>query len=99
MPFDTISIANGSALFAENCVACHGTQGKGDGVMAKAFRSRRWTCSPNTQPPTPAGDFFHWLTFGIPDTGMPVFADKLSEEDRWDVVNYLHPCRAATRRA
>jgi putative copper resistance protein D len=37
-----------------------------------------------------AGDFFHWLTFGIPDTGMPVFADKLTEEDRWDVVNYLH---------
>ena len=37
VPFDTISIANGSGLFAENCVACHGPQGKGDGVMAKSF--------------------------------------------------------------
>ncbi|MEK7352086.1 MAG: redoxin domain-containing protein, partial [Nitrospirota bacterium] len=37
-----------------------------------------------------AGDFFHWLTYGIPGTGMPAFADKLSEEDRWDVVNFLH---------
>ena len=29
VPFDTISIANGSALFAENCVACHGAPGQG----------------------------------------------------------------------
>src|SRR5205807_9727293 len=26
VPFDTISIANRSGLFAENCVACHGSQ-------------------------------------------------------------------------
>ena len=91
VPFDTISIANGSALFAENCVACHGPQGKGDGVMAKSFAKPPvdMLTEPHTAKHT-AGDFFHWLTFGIPDTGMPVFADKLSEEDRWDVVNYLH---------
>ena len=91
VPFDTISIANGSALFAENCVACHGLQGKGDGVMAKSFAKPPvdMLTEPHTAKHT-AGDFFHWLTFGIPDTGMPVFGDKLSEEDRWDVVNYLH---------
>jgi putative copper resistance protein D len=91
VPFDTISIANGSALFAENCVACHGPQGKGDGVMAKSFAKPPvdMLTEPHTAKHT-AGDFFHWLTFGIPDTGMPVFADKLTEEDRWDVVNYLH---------
>ena len=91
VPFDTISIANGSGLFAENCVACHGRQGKGDGVMAKSFAKPPvdMLTEPHTAKHT-AGDFFHWLTFGIPDTGMPVFADKLTEEDRWDVVNYLH---------
>jgi len=91
VPFDTISIANGSGLFAENCVACHGLQGKGDGVMAKSFAKPPvdMLTEPHTAKHT-AGDFFHWLTFGIPDTGMPVFGDKLSEEDRWDVVNYLH---------
>jgi putative copper resistance protein D len=91
VPFDTISIGNGSALFAENCVACHGLQGKGDGVMAKSFAKPPvdMLTEPHTAKHT-AGDFFHWLTFGIPDTGMPVFGDKLSEEDRWDVVNYLH---------
>ncbi|SOD40281.1 CopD family protein [Nitrosovibrio sp. Nv4] len=91
VPFDTISIANGSAHFAENCVACHGLQGKGDGVMAKSFAKPPvdMLTEPHTAKHT-AGDFFHWLTFGIADTGMPSFGDKLSEEDRWDVVNFLH---------
>ena len=91
VPFDTISIANGSTLFAENCVACHGLQGKGNGVLAKTFAKPPvdMLTEPHTAKHT-AGDFFHWLTYGIPDTGMPVFADKLSEEERWDVVNFLH---------
>jgi putative copper resistance protein D len=91
VPFDTISIANGSAYFAENCVACHGLQGKGDGVMAKSFAKPPvdMLTEPHTAKHT-AGDFFHWLTYGIADTGMPSFGDKLSEEDRWDVVNFLH---------
>jgi putative copper resistance protein D len=91
VPFDTISIANGAAHFAENCVACHGPQGKGDGVMAKSFAKPPvdMLTEPHTAKHT-AGDFFHWLSFGIPDTGMPSFGDKLDEEDRWDVVNFLH---------
>jgi len=91
VPFDTISIANGSALFAENCVACHGLQGKGNGVLAKSFAKPPvdMLTEPHTAKHT-AGDFFHWLTYGIPDTGMPAFAEQLSEEDRWDVVNFLH---------
>ncbi|MDO8437222.1 MAG: CopD family protein [Nitrosomonadaceae bacterium] len=91
VPFDTISIANGAALFAEDCVACHGPQGKGNGILAKTFAKPPvdMLTEPHTAKHT-AGDFFHWLTYGIPGTGMPLFADKLAEEDRWDVVNYLH---------
>ena len=91
VPFDTISIANGSALFAENCVACHGSRARAMASWPRALPSRPvdMLTEPHTAKHT-AGDFFHWLTFGIPDTGMPVFADKLSEEDRWDVVNFLH---------
>ncbi len=91
VPFDTISIANGSVLYAENCVACHGPQGKGNGILAKTFAKPPvdMLTEPHTAKHT-AGDFFHWLTYGIAGTGMPEFADKLAEEDRWDVVNYLH---------
>ncbi|MEO5631768.1 MAG: CopD family protein [Nitrospiraceae bacterium] len=91
VPFDAISVANGASLFAANCVPCHGPQAKGNGVLAKTFAIPPvdLLTEPHTAKHT-AGDFFHWLTHGIPGTGMPAFADKLSEEDRWDVVNFLH---------
>jgi putative copper resistance protein D len=91
VPFDSISISNGSQLFSGNCVLCHGPQGKGNGVLAKSFSKlpADLLTEPHTERHT-AGDFFNWLTKGIPDTGMPGFAGKLDEEGRWDVVNYIH---------
>ncbi|MGH7217111.1 MAG: CopD family protein [Nitrospiraceae bacterium] len=91
VPFDAISVANGATLFTANCVLCHGPQAKGNGALAKTFAKPPvdLLTEPHTALHT-AGDFFHWLTHGIPGTGMPAFADKLSEEDRWDVVNFLH---------
>ena len=91
VPFDAISVANGVTLFAANCVACHGPQAKGNGVRAKELAKQPvdLLTEPHTALHT-AGDFFHWLTYGIPGTGMPEFSDELSEEDRWDVVNFLH---------
>ncbi|MBA0922127.1 MAG: CopD family protein [Nitrosospira sp.] len=91
VPFDAISIANGSGLFAKNCVTCHGFQGKGNGILAKSFTKPPvdMLTEPHTAKHT-AGDFFNWLTYGIPGTGMPDFANKLEEEERWDVINYLH---------
>lgn len=90
VPFDSISISNGSQLFSGNCVVCHGPQGKGNGVLAKSFSKlpADLLTEPHTERHT-AGDFFNWLTKGIPDTGMPGFVDKLDEEGRWDVVNYI----------
>ncbi len=91
VPFDAISIANGITHYAVNCVPCHGPQAKGNGVLAKTFAKPPvdLLTEPHTALHT-VGDFFHWLTHGIPGTGMPAWADKLSEEDRWDVVNFLH---------
>lgn len=91
VPFDAISIANGIKLYAANCVPCHGPQAKGNGVRAKTFvlKPVDLLTEPHTALHT-AGDFFHWLTHGIPGTDMPGWADELSEEDRWDVVNFLH---------
>lgn len=91
VPFDVISISNGAALYAKNCVSCHGPQGKGNGIIAKTFNPppADLLTEPHTARHT-AGDFFHWLTYGIKNTGMPGFSGNLSEEDRWDVVNYMH---------
>ena len=91
VPFDAISIAKGMTIFAANCVPCHGPQAKGNGVLAKTLP--RQPIDLLTEPHTAmhtAGDFFHWLTYGRFDGVMPAFGEKFSEEDRWDLLNFLH---------
>ncbi|MBS0299153.1 MAG: CopD family protein [Proteobacteria bacterium] len=91
VPIDAISIVAGAHLFAENCVNCHGPQGKGTKPVA----------DPDLRDPTDlltqqhtakytVGNVFHQLSYGIPGTEMPGYADKLSEEERWDLINFLH---------
>jgi putative copper resistance protein D len=91
VPIDAISIVTGSRLFAEHCAACHGPQGKGTKPVP----------DPDVRDPTDlltqqhtaeytVGNVFHRLSHGIPGTEMPGFAGKLSEEDRWDLINFLH---------
>lgn len=91
VPFTSNSVAHGMTLFAENCVPCHGYQAKGDGILAKTLPKQPvdLLTEPHASMHTP-GDFFHWLTHGIPGTGMPPWGEKFSEEERWDLVNLVH---------
>ncbi|MBI5862370.1 MAG: CopD family protein [Rhodocyclales bacterium] len=89
--FDAISIDRGTTLFAENCVACHGLQGKGDGPLVGSLPKKPidLLTEPHTKQHT-VGDFYYWISTGFPEFGMPPFGDRLSEDDRWDLVNYIH---------
>lgn len=91
VPFDAISIANGVELFTANCIPCHGPQAKGNGVLAKTLPKQPvdLLTEPHTAMHT-AGDFFHWLTYGRFNGVMPAFGEKFSEEERWDLLNFLH---------
>ncbi len=91
VPFQASSVAHGLSLFAANCVSCHGPQAKGDGVLAKALPKQpvNLLMESHATMHTP-GDFFHWLTNGIPEAGMPAWGEKFSEEERWDLVNLVH---------
>lgn len=90
IPFDSLSISNGLSYFSENCVDCHGIQGIGNGILAKTLPN---VPSDLLTDPFVArytgGDFFHWITYGIKNAGMPGFSENLEEEDRWDIVNYI----------
>lgn len=89
--FDAISIDHGTSLFAEHCTACHGLQGKGDGPLVSSLPKKPidLLTEPHTKQHT-AGDFYYWITTGFPELGMPPFGDRLSEDDRWDLVNFIH---------
>lgn len=91
VPFDASSISYGAELYSEYCVECHGYQGKGNGIKAKTLTTvlPDLLTEPHTKEHTP-GDFYHWISFGMKDTDMPGYDDKLSEEERWDLVNYVY---------
>src|SRR5206468_5264142 len=42
-----------------------------------------------------AGDLFWWISRGFPRAEMPAFGDRLSEEERWDLVNFLRALSSA----
>ncbi len=91
--FAASAIAAGDALYPGHCASCHGAGGHGDGPAAKGLAvppadltaAHLWMHSD--------GELFWWLTHGIeaPAGGlaMPGFAAALSEDDRWDLIDFI----------
>lgn len=89
VPYLTVSVAHGRTLYDLHCTGCHGAGGLGDGELAAGSPKPPANLSePHTALHT-AGDMFWWLTHGIPESGMPGFPSAMSEEERWDVINFL----------
>ncbi len=90
-PASAPDIQNGSILYAQHCAACHGNTGMGDGpqgmqlqgvtVPAVALPEIALNASP--------AQWFAIVTQGNMSRYMPYFADKLSDQQRWDVVSYV----------
>ncbi len=88
VPLTMESLARGRERYDVFCIACHGQRGEGDGSVT----------GPNRFPAPPSlhtdeargytdGAMFYILTRGVGK--MPPYADKLSPEDRWKVVQYV----------
>ena len=87
MPADANAIAAGKKVFAANCLACHGAAGRGDGPAANALTPKpRDLSDPAIQSQTD-GSMFWKLTEG--KKPMPSFEKLISENDRWNVINYV----------
>ncbi len=82
------SVERGASLFARNCVACHGEQGAGDGPLADTLPAPPANFTVHV-PFHPDGVLFAWISDGIRGTGMPAWSPQLSDQERWDLVNFL----------
>jgi mono/diheme cytochrome c family protein len=91
--FSAISIANGKPLYADHCAACHGTKGRGDGPAARGLAIPPADLTAPHLWGHSDGEMFWWLSHGIenPEGGqaMPGFADQLTEEQRWQLIDYI----------
>ncbi|MBM2843645.1 MAG: hypothetical protein HW404_1482 [Anaerolineales bacterium] len=94
------ALQEGQALFAQNCAACHGEGGAGDGVMAEgigeafpAVHDRPSGPADFTDPSTMLGASSALLQGKIlrggMGTGMPYWGPILTEAQLWSVADYL----------
>jgi putative copper resistance protein D len=97
IPYSVTSILEGAARYREHCARCHGAAGAGDGPDAPRLPRRPPDLRSRATARRTAGDLFWWTSRGNPAAGMPGFADRLSEEERWALVNYLRALVAADR--
>jgi copper transport protein len=80
----------GAPLYAEYCLPCHGSEGKGDGPAGLAMNPPPADLTIHTAPGVhPDGQLFEWITNGFPGSVMPAFSEILTEEQRWHMVNYI----------
>jgi putative copper export protein/mono/diheme cytochrome c family protein len=88
IPPSAESVERGSDLYAANCVTCHGAGGAGDGpTVAGTLPPLRHLA--DLVPQLSDGAIARRIEVGTAGTRMPPFAATLSENDRWDLVNYL----------
>jgi mono/diheme cytochrome c family protein len=91
---DASSIARGQQLFvAQGCNGCHGNDARG-GLSFKDAKGYPVIARDLTAPWTFRGGSSPeqvWLriTTGLAPGPMPAFANKMTPEERWDVVNYV----------
>jgi high-affinity iron transporter len=91
LPSRPPSLARGGAVYREQCAACHGESGRGDGPKAKSLKGppAATLADPAVMGGTSLLEIYRKVAIGVPGTAMPEFAADLSEEDRWAVAAYV----------
>jgi len=80
-------LAHGRKLFETSCAPCHGTDGKGNGMVR--FLLAIPPANLTRAQPTERSDGYLYSTIRDGSFTMPPYGDALSPEERWDVVLYL----------
>lgn len=87
-----------ATLYSQQCTACHGAQGRGDGPDAKGldpapanFHNAERMASRS------AYGMYNTISLGVAGTAMKAFA-TLSEEDRWALAFYVSNLGVPTER-
>jgi mono/diheme cytochrome c family protein len=96
--FSPESAKKGKEVYARiGCPACHGELGRGDGPSAPGLTddwghsirpadlTKRWTYRGG---PT-REDIYRTFTTGMNGTPMPSFAESLTDQERWQLVDYI----------
>lgn len=84
---DDASIKEGKDLYAQHCKSCHGAKGLGDGTKAAKIDISCGDFSSAETAKASDGELYWKTTDGRKP--MPSFKEKLSDNERWSIVNYM----------
>lgn len=84
---DESSITRGKKSYIAECLRCHGKEGKGDGNSAMKMEKKVADLSSDIVQNQTDGELFWKISEGR--TPMPLAKRTLTDDQRWDVINYI----------
>ena len=90
LPYSVATIAAGAHTFGDTCVACHGPYGYGDGPTATSLPVPPADLSRRHVGHHTDGSLYWWITHGKGTNAMPAFGEVLDDQQRWELVGFLH---------
>ncbi|TLM98223.1 MAG: c-type cytochrome [Actinobacteria bacterium] len=85
----TVDVMKGRAVYLKRCWMCHGDAGQGDGPSAKDLRPVPANFTDPDLDKMPDDELFWKVTAGIHNAAMPQWGLLLSEEERWNAIDYV----------
>jgi cytochrome c oxidase subunit 2 len=89
------ALAEGQRLFAQNCAACHGETGAGNGVFSANIKALGGKTPANFSDPAtmlgaPPALLQGKILRGGMGTGMPSWGPILTDQQTWNIISYLY---------
>jgi len=81
------ALAAGQKIYSKTCAMCHGKTGDADGPAVIELNIHPAKLSDPTLANESDGSLFWKITTG--KKPMPAYGKRLSETDRWNLVNYI----------
>ncbi len=79
----------GKILYEKHCVLCHGINGAGDGPDTQFLLVQPANFHSLESRSKTDWDLMTIITFGAAFSPMHGWSDRLTEEERWDVLRYI----------
>jgi cytochrome c oxidase cbb3-type subunit III len=88
---DSKAIQAGEKIYNQQCIACHGDNGKGEGAKeGTAINNQQFLSTVSDD------DLYNQVKFGREKTVMPAYGGNLSEDDLRNVVAYIRDWQTKT---
>ncbi|PCH83185.1 MAG: hypothetical protein COB89_01840 [Piscirickettsiaceae bacterium] len=89
VPYDAITINNGRQLYSENCAACHGSEGKGDGILADDLDTMMMDLNLMHSAESTTGDMYWSFNQELFKDTFHSPIRPFNEDETWELINYL----------